>query len=150
MLVLALAAVFLLDPPQITDLQPTNARVVLENVAVQDGNVTGTLRNETGTAVRSVTLLVQHHYRWPNEFKPGSVDPGRAESVSVSTDLPAGGRVTFATPIQEPQPLGDGGHFETAVKVIAFEQVYPPPASPAPELPAPVPQANPPEPNVSH
>ncbi|HTO07179.1 MAG TPA: hypothetical protein VMR86_08985 [Myxococcota bacterium] len=115
----------LADPPRITNVAPSQARVELENAAVQNGMVTGTLHNETDTPVRSVTLLVQHHYRWANEFKPGNVDPGRAQSVRVSTDLPPGGRVTFQSPVDEPLAPGDGGHFEITVSVLAFEQVFP-------------------------
>lgn len=138
MVALALAvSVFLADPPQILKLEPSSARVEVQNAAVDDGTVRGTLVNETETPIKSVTLLVQHHYRWPNEYKPGPVDPGRSESVTVSTEIPPHGRVTFASPVRQPEPVGDGGHFDTTVSVMAFEQVFPPEPVPEGTLPPP-------------
>jgi hypothetical protein len=147
-LALALALYFLAEPAQLLRVEPTNARVDVENAAVENGAVSGTLVNETEAPVKSVTLLVQYHYRWPNEYKPGPTDPGRSDSVTVSTEIPPGARVTFSQPTQAPQPLGDGGHFETTVTVMAFEQTLPA-AAPAP---APAPPASPlpvPEPEVT-
>ncbi|HTO55253.1 MAG TPA: hypothetical protein VMR50_17855 [Myxococcota bacterium] len=146
MLALALAlGVFLAQPPQIVKLEPSRAQVEVRDVSAQNGVVSGTLLNQTDTPVHDVSLLVQYHYRWPNEFKPGKNDPGRGETIDVPTEIPPGGRVTFSQPSQPPKPLGDGGHFETIVTVIAFEQTLPP-ASPAPPgqgLELPVPETRP-------
>ena len=45
--------------------------------------LTGEIVNRTPHLIRDVELLVQYHWRWKNEFKPGKVAPGRTDVVNL-------------------------------------------------------------------
>ncbi len=128
------------DPPELRLPSEASSLLRVENVSSRDGKIAGTLVNKARSPIRNVKLLVQHTYRWPNEYAPGAVDPSRAETVTIDAEIPAGGSYAFTQVSQPPQPLADGGHFDTTVSALSFDRVIPapgsaPPASPAPALP---------------
>jgi hypothetical protein len=121
---LALAAAFAradaLDP------KAADAVVALKDVSVNGGAVSGAIENQGSLPVKDVTLSIQHRYRWPNEYKPGAVDPGRAEKTTLSETIPPGGRATFrhdGGPLEAPDKAGS---FETTVTVLSFVVIEPP------------------------
>ena len=76
--------------------------------------------------MNNVKLLVQQTYRWPIEYKPGPVDPGRSAQLVLAETIPPGGRAPFS---HDGGPLpftSDGGSFETRVQVLSFDVVTSP------------------------
>jgi len=122
-LLLALVAAFAradaLDP------KAADAVVALKDVSANGGAVSGAIENHGSLPVKDVKLSIQHRYRWANEYKPGAVDPGRAEQITVSETIPPGGRATFrhdGGPLQAPDKAGT---FETTVTVLSFVVIEP-------------------------
>src|SRR5215510_12038530 len=74
------------------DARSADAQIELRDVSANGGSVSGAIENHGSLPVKDVTLLVQHHYRWPNEYKPGAANPGSAEKFIVSDTIPPGGR----------------------------------------------------------
>jgi hypothetical protein len=129
-LALALAAAF--ARADALDAKAADAVVELKDVSVNGGAVSGAIENHGALPVKDVTLAIQHRYRWPNEYKPGAVDPGRAEQTTVSETIPPGGRATFqhdGGPLQAP---ANGGSFQTTVTVLSFVVIEPAGAPPQP------------------
>jgi hypothetical protein len=109
-----------------------DAVVALKDVSVNGSAVSGAIENQGALPVKDVRLLIQHRYRWPNEYKPGVENPGRAEETVISETIPPGGRATFAHdagPLQAPR---DGGSFETSVTVMSFVVMEPGETPPLP------------------
>jgi hypothetical protein len=114
----------------VLDPRSADAVVALVDVSVSGSSVSGAIENHGALPVKDVKLLIQHRYRWPNEYKPGAVDPSRAEQTTVTETIPPGGRATFA---HDGEPLlapGNKGSFATSVTVLSFDVVTP--AAPAP------------------
>ena len=109
-------------------LQPRAAEAVvaLMDVSTAGGVVSGALENHGSLPVKDVKLLVQQSYRWPNERKPGAVDPGRSAQLVVADTIPPGGRATFKNDGGPLPKTADGGSFETTVQVLSFDVVTPP------------------------
>lgn len=101
------------------------ARIVtIENVAVQDGTVSGEARNHSANTLRDVQLFIRHTWLWDNEFHPGSEDPGTSSIYTLPKEIPPQGRLAFTSP--PPQlPKLSGGHFVTSVFITGFTEVIP-------------------------
>ncbi len=116
-----------------TDVLPPRAAeavVALMDVSVAGGVVSGAIENHGALPVKDVKLLVQQSYRWPDERKPGAVDPGRSAQVVVADTIAPGGRAKFrhdGGPLRAP---AGGGSFETSVQVLSFDVVTPPATHP--------------------
>lgn len=95
--------------------------VSVENVTVRDGATVGRLVNHSGGPIRDVEVLVEHRFRWSNEYKPGAASPGSAREFTVAGTVPAGGSLDFQLP-SAPAVTRKPGHFDTVVRVVSFEE----------------------------
>jgi len=108
-------------------LEPAQAKELIrvQDVTAHDGKTSGVLVNSGSTPVQDVKLIVQYHYRWANEFKPGNHSPGVAHEFTIAGTIPPGGREPFSVASVPPAAPEHGGHFVTDVKVLAFDQLEP-------------------------
>jgi len=96
--------------------------VVVRNLTVTDGTVSGDLVNTSRHLVRDVRLLVRHTWLWASERSPGEESPGRAEYPTVHEDIPPGGSRSFTMRADPPLPVRSDGRFETSVEVVGFTE----------------------------
>ena len=102
------------------------ARIVgLHKVAVQDGVVTGEVRNNASHLVRDVQLLIRYTWLWDDEFKPGRNDPGTSTYHVLTETIPAGATSKFMYQPSPPLAKMAGGRFDTTVKIAGFTEVIP-------------------------
>jgi hypothetical protein len=85
--------------------------------------VTGIITNRSDSTVQDIKVLIQHAWRWKNEYHPGDSDPGRAEYVNLEKPLLPGETVTFQYQPIPALPKRSDGHFETTAEVVAFDQI---------------------------
>jgi len=97
--------------------------VVVRNVAVKDGAVSGELVNKSARTLRDVQLLIRYSWRWKNEFKPGSDEFGTAVYHTVEKEIPPGGTASFSYRPASPLPSRPDGHYETTVSVAGFAEI---------------------------
>lgn len=97
--------------------------VVVRNVIVTDGSVSGDLVNTSHHLVRDVRLLVRHTWLWANERSPGEDNPGRTAYATVHEDIPAGGSLPFTVRPDPPLPVRSDGRFETSVEVVGVTEI---------------------------
>ncbi len=101
------------------------ARTILVNdLTVHEGSVSGTLVNKSPATVRGVELQLRQVWHWKDEFHPGTDSPGRTLSFTFSGDVApnASAPFTFQTP---PLPERSDGRFTTTMEVTGFTQVGP-------------------------
>jgi len=98
--------------------------VVVRNVTVRDGEVTGELVNRSSRPVRDVQLLIRYIWQWKNEFRPGKDELGLAVYYAVDKEISAGAGVPFNYKPASPLPSRPDGFFETTVSVAGFAEVY--------------------------
>src|ERR1044072_6525063 len=67
--------------------QEAGKTLEVSNVKVDDGTVTGELRNNSGNAVRDAQVLIRYTWLWKNEFHPGSDDPSRSASHTAPGEM---------------------------------------------------------------
>lgn len=105
-------------------LSPRDAAEVVsvDHVAVRDGSTVGRLVNHGTSPIGDIKVIVEHRFRWSNEYKPGNTSPGSAREFSVSGTLPTGGSLDFTLP-STPAATRKAGRFETVVRVVSFEEL---------------------------
>ncbi len=103
--------------------------VEVSNVNVQDGTVTGELRNNSNNVVRDAQVLIRYVWLWKNEFHPGSDDPSRSVYYTVPGEVPAHGTMRFQYVATPPLPQRSDGSFTVSVAVAGFTQVIMPGSS---------------------
>jgi len=102
------------------------ARIIaLDKVAVQDGVVTGEIRNKASHLVRDVQLLIRYTWLWDDEFKPGKNDPGTSTYHVLKETIPSGATRKFTYQPSPPLAKMAGGHFDTTVKIAGFTEIIP-------------------------
>jgi hypothetical protein len=99
--------------------------VVVRNVRVHDGLVSGTVVNRSGKVLRDVKLVIRHLWLWNNEFHPGTDDPSRVDYYTLHNEVPPAGQVDFSYRLSSPLPEGPGGRFDTQVQVASVVEVTP-------------------------
>ncbi len=99
--------------------------VSLQNVKISEtGEVTGEVVNNSKQTVRDVRLQILHSWRWKDEFRPGTDDPGRAVYYSVDQEIGPGERARFTYKPAPPLPSRKDGHYDNSVNIVGFAQVY--------------------------
>jgi len=98
--------------------------IVINDLAVQDGSVSGTIVNKSSATVREVKLLLQQSWQWKDERHPGTDSPGRTLPFTLGGDVApnTSARFTFQTPRL---PQRSDGQFVTTMDVISFSEVGP-------------------------
>ena len=98
--------------------------VVVNNLAVRDGSVSGIVVNKSSATVRGVELLLRQTWLWNNERHPGTDSPGRTLPFTLAGDVApnASAPFTFQTP---PLAQRSDGRFVTTMDVTGFTEVGP-------------------------
>jgi hypothetical protein len=78
--------------------------LAIENLAVQDGTVSGAIRNKSPNTVRDVQLFIRYTWLWANEFHPGTNNPSEAFYQTVSGEVAPGGTLPFKFTPSSPLP----------------------------------------------
>jgi hypothetical protein len=98
--------------------------LTIENLSVQDGGVSGAIRNKSPNTVRDVQLFIRYTFLWKNEFHPGKDDPSAGFYQTVSGDIAPGGSLPFNFSPSPPLPRRSDGRFERpSVSIAGFTQV---------------------------
>ena len=119
----ARSADVIVSPERVVPSERVAEGVALRDVTVDGGVVSGVLANTSGKVLRDVQLLIQHDWRWRNEFRPGGDDPSRAVYYVVPEEIPPGGQTKFTYRTDPPLPERSDGHFDTSVRVVGFVEV---------------------------
>jgi len=107
--------------------EQTGSILAIESLTVQDGTVTGAIRNKSPNPVRDVQLFIRYTFLlWKNEFHPGKDNPSAVFFPTVSGDIAPGGSLPFQFSPSPPLPKRSDGKFERpSVAVGGFTQVVP-------------------------
>ena len=97
----------------------------IEKIAVANGIVSGEIHNRGPYSVRELQLLVRYTWLWDDERNPGKIDPGTSAYQTLTTEIRAGGNLTFTFTPSPPLPKASGGRSEISVTVGGFAQVIP-------------------------
>jgi len=98
--------------------------LAIENLAVQDGTVTGVIRNKSPNTVRDAELFIRYTFLWKNEFHPGKDNPSATFFPTVSGDIAPGGSLPFQfTPSPPLAKRSDGKLERPSVFIAGFTQV---------------------------
>jgi hypothetical protein len=91
--------------------------IVINDLTVQEGSISGIVVNKSSTTVRGVELLLRQTWLWNNERHPGTDSPGRTLPFTLRTDVAPNGSApfTFQTPCR----------FVTTMDVTGFTEVGP-------------------------
>jgi tRNA A58 N-methylase Trm61 len=98
--------------------------VMLRNVSIQNGDVSGEIVNNSSDTLRDVVLEIRYSWRWADEFHPGKDDPGQTVYYTAAKEIPPRGSARFDYKPSPPLPIRRDGSFVIDVKVAGFERVY--------------------------
>jgi hypothetical protein len=98
--------------------------IVIDDLTVREGSVSGTIVNKSSSTVRGVELLLRQTWLWNNERHPGTDSPGRTLPFTFAADVApqASAPFTFQIP---PLPQRSDGQFVTTMDVTGFTEVGP-------------------------
>jgi hypothetical protein len=99
--------------------------VAIRSLTANPTLINGEIVNQTPHIIRDVELLIQFHWLWKNEFKPGEHAPGRTDSHKIDTELKPGEAAAFRYIPNPPLPTRDDGLFEPEVTIGGFTVVIP-------------------------
>jgi hypothetical protein len=104
-------------------LQEEVGRVATVRWAVtnDDGEVSGTVINNTKQTLRQVRLQINYSWRWKNEFQPGKDDPGALRYYILSQEIPPGANTKFTYKPSPALQSRTDGQFDISVKIVSFE-----------------------------
>lgn len=109
--------------PVVVSGQRASAVVIIADLRVLNGRVSGLLVNKSPELIRDVRLLVRHAWLWNDERHPGTDDPGRAVYFTVPKDIGPGHAEHFMYAPEPPLPRRSDGRFETTVQVVGYTGV---------------------------
>lgn len=113
-------------PAQIVLEEEKAAQIVaIRNLNATPSLVSGEIANRTPHLIRDIELVIQFHWHWKNEFKPGKEAPGRTGIVKIATEIKPGESIPFRYIPDPPLPDRKDGWFEPEVKVGGFTTVVP-------------------------
>ena len=99
--------------------------VEIRNVVVNKDAISGEIVNKSPYPLRNVELLLQYHWLWANETKPGAISPGRSVYVPVNQEIRPGERATFSYSPDPPLPSSPAGRYMPEISLAGFSQVIP-------------------------
>ena len=99
--------------------------VVIEKTAVQNGVITGELRNKSSHDVREVQLFIRYTWLWDDERHPGKSDPGTSTYYTLNETIQPEQKINFTYKPSPPLPNLAGGRFQTSVKIAGFTEIIP-------------------------
>lgn len=98
--------------------------VAVEKLEIGAAGVSGFVVNKTPHVIRDVEVLVQYHWLWENEFKPGADSPGQTAVVRVDRELQPQQAAPFRHSLAAGTDRKDG-RFAPEVTIGAFTVVVP-------------------------
>lgn len=101
--------------------------VTIQELKATTSLVSGVVANHSPHAIRNIEILVQYHWLWQSEFKPGPQSPGQAALIRVDKDVQPGQSVAFRYTPAPPLPERRDGRFEPEVTIAGFTVVVPAP-----------------------
>jgi len=98
--------------------------IVINDLTVREGSVSGVVVNTSSGRIRRVQLLLRQAWLWNDERHPGADSPGRTLPVTLRTDVAPNGSAPFV--FQTP-PLARrfDGRFVTTMDVVGFTEEEP-------------------------
>ena len=99
--------------------------VAIEDLRVSPAGVSGVIVNRTPHPIRDVEVVVQYHWLWNNEFKPGNDPPGQTIIQRIDKELQPGQSAPFSHTLTSGGDRKDG-RFVPEATVGAFTVVVPP------------------------
>lgn len=104
--------------------QQASSVVAIDRVAVQDGTVTGEIRNQSKNTVRDVQLFIRYTFLWKNEYRPGKESPSAVFYPTISGEIAPGKSVPFKFTPSPPLPKRSDGRFlPPTVSVAGFTEI---------------------------
>jgi hypothetical protein len=100
--------------------QEAGKLVQIRDLSATPSLVTGVVVNNTPHIIRDVQLLIQYHWLWSNEFKPGPVSPGRVVAIKVDKELNPGESAAFRYSPDPPLSQQQDGQYNTEVGIAGF------------------------------
>ena len=99
--------------------------LAIEKLAVQEGVVSGEVRNKSNRAVRDIQLFIRYTWLWDDERHPGRTDPGTSTYYTLKETIQPGASVNFTFKPSPPLPKVSGGRFDTSVTIAGFTEIIP-------------------------
>ena len=99
--------------------------LAIENLSVQEGAVSGEVRNKANHELRDVQLFVRYTWLWDDERNPGKSDPGTSAYYTLKQTIPPGEKINFTYKPSPLLPKMAAGRFETTVTIAGFTEVIP-------------------------
>ena len=99
--------------------------VAIKDLKAAISEVNGVIVNNTPYTVRDIEVLVQYHWLWTDEFKPGLESPGRVASFKLEKELLTGESTPFRYVPSPPLPSRQDGRFDPEVMIAGFTIVMP-------------------------
>ena len=99
--------------------------VSIKDLKAAISEVGGVIVNNTAYTVRDIEILVQYHWLWTDEFKPGLESPGRVASFKLDKELLPGESTPFRYVPSPPLPARQDGRFDPEVMIAGFTIVRP-------------------------
>ena len=99
--------------------------VAVRNLTAKPSLITGEIVNRTPHVVRDINMLIQFHWLWKNEFKPGTDSPGRLDVLVIPQELKPAESIAFRYTPDPPLPDRKDGWFEPEVTIGGFSVVVP-------------------------
>ena len=106
-------------PQAVPSQQQVSDVLAIDNVAVQDGTVTGEIRNKSSNPVRDPELLIRYIFLWKDEYHPGKDNPSASFYQPVSGEIAPGKALPFRFTPSPPLPRRSDGRFMPPALSIA-------------------------------
>ena len=100
--------------------------VAVRNLKVAPTEVSGEVVNNSPHTVRDIEVLIQYHWLWTNEFKPGAESPGQSAVIKLDRQLSPGESAAFRHAPDPPPASRKDGRFEPEVVIVGFTTVIAP------------------------
>jgi hypothetical protein len=126
MMLMLIASVNAAVAQNIATIETADQKVEIRNLEIKENAIHGEVVNRSGHPLRNIELLVQHHWLWENEFKPGENPPGKSGFFTVEKELRPGETASFTVPLDAPPASGVAGSYVTEVTLSGFTEVLPP------------------------
>jgi len=91
-----------------------------------DHVISGKVINESKHAIKDPELLVEYHWLWAKEFRPGSNPPGKAAYVKLNKEIQPGESIDFTYRPQPALPHRNDGRFVPEVSPAGYTIVLTP------------------------
>lgn len=98
--------------------------IVITDLNVGEGSVSGTVVNKSSATVRDVALLLRQEWQWKDELHPGTDSPGRTLPFTLAGDVAPNASAPFTFHIPPLDQRSDGS-FVTRMDVTGFTEVGP-------------------------